>query len=249
MLHIWYVGCVRAVAPGVPHFIVINVYIPKYHMRGIKHHNALPWQAVDANWCGFVSELSGLSHKVLWIYDHYPYAPNGTWYIYLHGWLQFMLNVVNIQYGASGSRCFKCLHILVMSFKNDLKHLECRLKKAYHRVDHLPIPNSGPPCLINGCEGPLSFATRGHIPYAAPIITHQMGTHWVHQSSRKTYLNRRHIHLWLVNLPPANVPPSEIRPYDQGLWKQLVSLSKPLIRPYFWGGTLGGRFTSHEVYI
>ena len=134
-------------------------------------------------------------------------------------------------------------------FQNDLKHLQCRVKKAYHRVDHLPIPNSGPPCLINGCEGRLSFATRGHIPYAAPSTTHQMGIHWVHQSSGKTYLNRRHIHLWLVNRPPANVPPSEIRPYDQGLWKQLVSLSKPLIRPYFWGGTLGGRFTSHEVYI
>ena len=49
LLHIWYVGCVRAVAPGVPYFIVINVYIPKYHMRGIKPHNGLRSQAVDAN--------------------------------------------------------------------------------------------------------------------------------------------------------------------------------------------------------
>ena len=70
-----------------------------------------------------------------------------------------------------------------MSFNNDLKHLQCRLKKAYRRVAHLPIPKSGPPCLIYIWMCPLSFATRGHIPYAAPIITHQMGIHWVHQSS------------------------------------------------------------------
>ena len=51
---------------------------------------------------------------------------------------------------------------------------------------------------------------------------------------------------WLVNLPAPNVPPQNsgvIRPY-QG--KPLVD--KPLIRPYIWGGTLGGgRLTSHDL--
>ena len=48
---------------------------------------------------------------------------------------------------------------------------------------------------------------------------------------------------------PTNIPPPEIRPYDQGLLLIKVFLNKALLIPYFWGGveTLGGgRLTSHE---
>ena len=39
--------------------------------------------------------------------------------------------------------------------------------------------------------------------------------------------------------PPPNItPPRNSRPYDQGLWKPLVSLNKALSNPNFWGGSL-----------
>ena len=42
----------------------------------------------------------------------------------------------------------------------------------------------------------------------------------------------KRLELWLVNLPPPNVPPPRN--------KALVSLNKALLNPYFWGVTMGG---------
>ena len=46
---------------------------------------------------------------------------------------------------------------------------------------------------------------------------------------------------WLVPpTPPPNVPPAEIRVYIIRSYYGKPMVNKPLIRPYYWGGTLGG---------
>ena len=50
--------------------------------------------------------------------------------------------------------------------------------------------------------------------------------------------------LWLVNLPPPNVPRPRNKVLLRAYWP-LVSFKKALLNPYFWGGYLA-RVTSHD---
>ena len=91
-------------------------------------------------------------------------------------------------------------------------------------------------------SGPLKH--QGPLLSSWRLREHRWHGHW-YIAAPQQWIERRGdiLHGWST-YPRLTYPPPEIRPY---LIKGLLTINKPLIRPYFWGRYVtGGRLTSHE---